>query len=59
MRKSSCGTNVDVLINSTACPLLPPQPQKDMTETWDLNGSWVAFTPGTSMAFFVPCTRRS
>ena len=48
-QKSSCGTNVDVLINSTACPLLPPQPQSDdMAETWDLNGSWVSFTPGAA-----------
>lgn len=45
-RTSSCGTNVDVLMNSTSCPLLPPQPQPDLAEAWDLNGSWVAFTPG-------------
>ena len=46
VRKSGCGTNVDVLINSTACPLLPPPPPTDMAEEWDLNGSWVALTPG-------------
>ena len=50
--RSGCGNNIDRLVNSSSCPLLPPPPEPDMIDEWDLNGSWVALAPSAGSPTF-------